>query len=106
MKGMRKIYITAYIRYDDKKTRIILPANDNLLHNLLNESGMPTDTTLPFTVREIEYPNELSILEGRDVNLDELNYLSKQLDIFTEDELMQFYVALDHQKPECLKDMI
>lgn len=106
MKGMRKIYITAYIRYDDKKTRIILPANDNLLHNLLNESGMPTDTTLPFTVREIEYPNELSILEGRDVNLDELNYLSKQLDVFTEDELMQFYVALDHQKPECLKDMI
>ena len=106
MKGMRKIYITAYIRYDDKKTRIILPANDNLLHNLLNESGMPTDTTLPFTVREIEHPDELSLLEGKDVNLDELNYLSKQLDSFTEDELMQFFVALEYQKADNLKDMI
>jgi hypothetical protein len=67
---------------------------------------MPTDTTLPFTVREIEHPDELSLLEGKDVNLDELNYLSKQLDSFTEDELMQFFVALEYQKADNLKDMI
>lgn len=107
MKGMiTNMYILATISYINKTTEIDFPISDNTLERILRDSGMPTDTTLQFGVENIQHPEQLSVLNGITVNLDELNYLAKRLDSFDEREIQQFYVALDHESPQTLKDLI
>ena len=67
---------------------------------------MPTDTTKPFHVRNIDYPTILSKLTGRTVNLDELNYLAKRLNCFDDDEMDQFEIAVEQENMSSLKDLI
>lgn len=49
---------------------------------------------------------ELSVLQDRFINVDELNYLAKRLDSFSKKELNQFRAAMLVVKPLELKDMI
>ena len=101
------MYILATISCNNKSTEIEFPINDDRLEQILQEAEMPTNTTLQlFATENIQYPQQLSILRGSVVNLDELNYLAKRLDSFTESEMQQFYVALDHKKTQSLKDLI
>ena len=101
------MYILATISYNNKTAEVEFPISDNTLDNILRESKMPTDTTLQlFATENIQYPKQLSALNGSAVNLDELNYLAKRLDSFDEGEIQQFYVALDHEKARTLKGMI
>ena len=100
------MYISAHISYDGKSAEIDFPVSDDLLNDILTESKMPTDTTLPFFVEDIHYPSELSMLSAKDINLDELNFLAKRLDSFTDDELEQFYVASEHENIKTLKELI
>ena len=55
------MYISAHISYDGKSAEIDFPASDDLLNDILTESKMPTDTTLPFFVEDIHYPSERSL---------------------------------------------
>ena len=98
--------ISAHISYDGNSSELEFPINDDMLYDILCESKMPTDTTMPFLVEDIHEPMELSCLNGKYVNLDEMNYLAKRLDSFTDDELKQFYVAIDHTKATTLKEFI
>ena len=100
------MYISAHISFDRKSTAIDFPINDDMLDDILREAGMPTDTTMPFYVEDIHYPAELSRLGGKDVNLDELNYLAKKLDCMTDDEVDQFYAAMEHKDVNGLKSLI
>ena len=100
------MYISAHISYNGKSAEIDFPVSDDLLNDILTESKMPTDTTLPFFVEDIHYPLELSMLNAQDINLDELNFLAKRLDSFTDDELEQFYVAAEHENLKTLKELI
>ena len=104
--GDDNMYISAHISYDGKSAEIDFPVIDDLLNDILTESKMPTDTTLPFFVEDIHYPSELSMLNAKDINLDELNFLAKRLDSFTDDELEQFYVAAEHENFKTLKELI
>ena len=94
------------IGYSNLTVEIEFPIDDDELERLLRENYMPTDTTKPFYVRSIDYPNVLSGLEGQTVNLDELNYLAKRLECFFDDEFNQFSIAVDHTKATGLKDLI
>lgn len=67
---------------------------------------MPTDTTQLFFVEDIHYPLELSALNARTINLDELNFLARRLDSFTDDEIEQFYAAVEQRNAKNLKDLI
>ena len=49
---------------------------------------------------------ELSALSARNVNLDELNFLARRLDSFTEEEIEQFFAATEHENAQSLKNMI
>lgn len=99
--------ILATISCNYKTTEIEFPVNDDTLERILQEAEMPTDTTLQlFSVDSIQYPEQLSILVGSVLNLDELNYLAKRLDSFDESEIQQFYAALDQNKTQELKELI
>lgn len=94
------------IGYDNLTVEIGFPIDDDSLEKILRDNYMPTDTTKPFSVRSIDYPEVLSGLEGQTVNLDELNYLAKRIDCFFDDEFNQFSIAVDHTKATGLKDLI
>ncbi len=94
------------IRYDSLTAEIEFPLDDDSLDKILRDNYMPTDTTQPFYVRSIDYPNALSGLEGKTVNLDELNYLAKRMESFCDDEYKQFSIAVERTNAANLKDMI
>ena len=100
------MYISAHISYNGNSADIDFPVSDDMLNVILENSEMPTDTTLPFLVEDIHYPIELSALNARNVNLDELNFLARRLDSFTEEEIEQFFAATEHENAQSLKDMI
>lgn len=100
------MYISAHISYNGNSVNIDFPVSDEMLNVILENSEMPTDTTLPFLVEDIHYPIELSALSARNVNLDELNFLARRLDSFTEEEIEQFFAATEHENAQSLKDMI
>ena len=94
------------IGYDNLTVEIEFPIDDDSLEKILRDNYMPTDTTKPFYVRSIDYPNALSGLEGRTVNLDELNFLAKRMECFFGDEYDQFSIAVERTNATNLKDMI
>ncbi len=100
------MYISAHISYNGNSADIDFPVSDEMLNVILENSEMPTDTTLPFFVEDIHYPIELSALNARNVNLDELNFLARRLDSFTEEEIEQFFAATEHENAQSLKNMI
>ena len=98
--------ISAHISHIDHSAEIGFPMDDDTLDVLLSANKMPTDTTLPFLVEDIHFPAELSCLNGEYVNLDEMNYLAKRLDSFTEAEMEQFGIAVDKTDAKDMKDLI
>lgn len=100
--------INMILRNGQNSARIELPAVDGflrsvLMHDLHAESSL---ICRPVHIEMIEYPHQLSFLNGRDVNLDELNYLAKRLDSFCENEMNQFYAALQHEGFRHMKSII
>ena len=94
------------IGYDNLTVEIEFPIDDDSLEKILRDNYMPTDTTKPFYVRSVDYPNALSRLEGRTVNLDELNFLAKRMECFFGDEYNQFSIAVERTNATNIKDMI
>ena len=100
------MYISAHISYNGNSVNIDFPVSDEMLNVILENSEMPTDTTQLFFVEDVHYPLELSALNAQTVNLDELNFLARRLDSFTEEEIEQFFAATEHENAQSLKDMI
>lgn len=100
------MYISTHISYENYSAEIRFPIDDDSLDIILRTNKMPTDTTLPFLVEDVHYPTGLSCLNCEQVNLDELNYLAKLMDCFCEDEIEEFYVAMDQTGTKSLKDLI
>lgn len=100
------MYISAHISYNGNSADIDFPVSDEMLNVILENSEMPTDTTQLFFVEDVHYPLELSALNARNVNLDELNFLARRLDSFTEEEIEQFFAATEHENAQSLKNMI
>ena len=86
--------IKATVRDGPHQTTIRFPCSETELSKRLGELGMNTENLAPVgTVTEIE-PTELSVLEGREVSLDALNYLGKRIDGMDKREQNQFLAAL------------
>ena len=100
------MYISAQISYNGNSVNNDFPVSDEMLNVILENSEMPTDTTQLFFVEDVHYPLELSALNARNVNLDELNFLARRLDSFTEEEIEQFFAATEHENAQSLKNMI
>ena len=63
--------------------------------------------TAPFKVTADDVsPEALAMLNGKEIDLDELNFLAKNLDRFTPYEQDQFWAAVQVEQPSDLKALI
>jgi len=87
--------IIAKIKYGNEDITLKLPCKDGLLETQRNRLTEDEDAT--FYLSAIE-PKGLAPLTGLEVNLDELNFLAKSIERFTEDEEAQFFGAVQLKK--------
>lgn len=92
----------------DRETDIRFPISESDLYKKLAEIHAidSSDKQQPVTVTGIYWPEEFSVLEGCQVNLDEMNYLAKRLDSFDDREMDQFLIGISVQDEPSLKDLI
>lgn len=72
----------------------------------LEELDRWDETNFTLFVDKVSKPRELSVLQDRFVDLDELNYLAKRMDSFDTQERKQFFAAVHHCKFTQAKDLI
>ena len=63
-------------------------------------------TPLELYAAEVAFPEELSFLQDRFVDLDEVNFLAKRMDSFFGDEEYRFYEALKSESFDTVPDLI
>lgn len=92
----------------DRETDIRFPISESELYDKLAEIHAidSSDVQQPVTVTGIYWPEEFSALEGRQADLDEMNYLAKRLDSFDDREMNQFLIGISMQDEPSLKDLI
>lgn len=93
---------------NENSANIELPAVDEYLRSVLLHDLHAASTYInrPVFVEEVDYPTQLSFLAGKQVNLDELNYLAKRLDSFMVDEMSQYFAALQREGFRNMKSLI
>ena len=95
--------ITLTIWHSPMRTALALPMSDEKLQQeLVNAFG---DAPQRATVADIS-PQALAMLDGQEVDLDELNFLAKSIERITEDEMSQFTAAVQVEQPTDLKALI
>lgn len=92
----------------DRETDIRFPISESELYDKLTEIHAidSSDVQQPVTVTGIYWPEEFSVLEGCQVDLDEMNYLAKRLDSFDDREMDQFLIGISMQDEPSLKNLI
>ncbi len=92
----------------DRETDIRFPISESDLYNKLAAIHAidSSDAQQPVTVTSIYWPEEFSVLEGRQVNLDEMNYLAKRMASFDSREMDQFLVGISMLDKPSLKNLI
>lgn len=95
------------LKKNDSYTILDVPSNDYGIDIALANLG---ETDITKTIQYCEYIGydipELAVLREREINVDELNFLAKYLDSFTENQVRQFQAAMVVTKPTEIKDMI
>ena len=87
---------------------IRFPCGDDYLTNLLSLIHAVPDgvNPIPLVVGEVDDPEELSMLTGQTVNVDEVNYLANRMMCFFPMEMRQFKAAVAYEKATDLKTLI
>lgn len=99
--------IRATLKRDDRETILNMPCNDHDIDIAMQKIGEANMINTTQFVSHIDGDiRELSVLQDRFINVDELSYLAKRLDSFSKKELNQFCAAMLVIKPVELKDMI
>ena len=99
--------IRAELKKNDRITVLNLPCNDYGIDIALVNLGETDMTkTNQFCSHLGGDIHELQCLTDRFIDIDELNFLAKRLDSFTEKEMRQFQAAMMVTNPVELKDMI
>lgn len=93
---------------DQNAATIELPAADEYLRSVLLHDLHAASTYInrPIFVETVDYPTQLNFIAGKQVNLDELNYLAKRLDGFTDDEMSQYFAAVQREGFRNMKSLI
>ena len=90
------IKIRIKIKNGKYETDIRFPISESELYAKLGEihAVEGRDAAQSAYVTEIYWPEEFSVLKGRVVNLDELNYLGKRMESFDTLEYDQFLIGM------------
>ncbi len=92
--------------HNNRSVIITFPANENVLYEKCMEIQAAENFPPTALIEEIIEPKKLFVLENQIVNLDELNYLAKRFDSFTDGEMAQFFAAMEYEDIRNLKDLI
>lgn len=98
--------ITVTVRNHSHFTTLTFPCSENEMEKKLEELDRWDETSTTLFVDKVTEPEELSILQGRFINLDEVNYLAKRMDSFDTQEIKQFFAAVHHCTFAHVKDLI
>lgn len=91
---------------DNKRKTIWLPMEEDKLEEVCNELGIETSTGANCYVEDSGDGRFLNILEDKNVNIDELNYLMKRFDGFDSREVEKFYAVAFAEEPKSMADLI
>lgn len=94
------------IKYGNSQTALRFPCTEKEMNAALERIHAEDVTPLELYVSDVVFPEELSCLQDRFVNLDEVNYLGKRMDSFFGDEEYQFYEAMKLEGFDTLPDLI
>lgn len=99
--------INLKIKYNDTTAGIEFPCSDSVIASKLMELHASDHEGDPFFVEEVIEPKELErFFEHRFIDLDELNFLAKRMESFSESEMLQFYGAAPLEGHLTVKDLI
>ena len=95
--------ITLKIWHGPMRTTLTFPLCETELQTALVKAFR----TAPFKVTaDNVFPEALALLNGKEIDLDKLNFLAKNLDRFTPYEQDQFWAAMQIEQPSDLKALI
>lgn len=98
--------ITVTVQYDQARISLSFPCADSEMEKQLERFIGRGKSELNLFISEVNEPKELSVLQGRFVNLDELNYLAKRMEGMDHQERIQYYATAAHCGMHDMKDLI
>lgn len=98
--------ITLNIKKDREHVDIRFPCSEKVITDALKKIGVNGEIDTKQTVSEVVDFECLSLLEGQEVDLDEINYLAKRLDSLTKPEVDKFIVVAQMEGLDEPKDLI
>ena len=98
--------ITLNIKKDREHIDIRFPCSEKVITDALKKIGVNDEMETKQTVSEVVDFECLSLLEGQEVDLDEINYLAKRLDSLTKPEVDKFIVVAQMEGLDEPKDLI
>lgn len=98
--------IRVILKNNHIKKECRFPCTEEELGNVVKSLYYGGATSPGIFIAKVERPEEFEFLEGKEVNLDELNYLGKLMEGFWGTEFLQFFEALKHEGFTSLKDII
>jgi len=92
---------------ENEKTRTIwFPIEEENLYKICSELGIKMTTASNCYIENSMDRNFLRILHDKNCNIDELNYLMKRLDGFSQKEIERFYAASFAENPKTMAELI
>lgn len=98
--------ITVTVQNNHNYADLPLPCSDGEMQKKLEKLDRRDETNYILYLEKVTEPEELSVLQDRFVDLDELNYLAKRMDSFDRREKKQFFAAASHCGFRQVKDLI
>ena len=94
------------IKYGNSQTVLRFPCTEKEMSAALGRIHAENITPLELYAAEVAFPEELSFLQDRFVDLDEVNFLAKRMYSFFGDEEYRFYEALKSEGFDTVPDLI
>ena len=94
------------IKYGNSQTVLCFPCTEKEMRAALERIHAENIAPLELYAAEVVFPEELSFLQDRFVDLDEVNFLAKRMDSFFGDEEYRFYEALKSEDFDTVPDLI
>lgn len=98
--------ITVTVQNHNHFAVLTFPCSEKEMEKSLEELDRWDETNFTLFVDKVSEPGELSVLQERFIDLDEINYLAKRMDSFDRQERKQFFAAVHHCKFTQAKDLI
>lgn len=94
------------LRNAGRDTDIEFPCTEKEMSEALEKIEIPDLNAPKIYVSEVVEPSGLSMLEGKALNLDEVNYLAKLLDSLVQDERDKIYAVANYEGYDTPKELI